>query len=76
MAYQKVEVWVVIDSEGNVEAAGSADDAAERYNALDVDELLAIRFLKLKLDIEIPDPITISANLPAKTGVVEMTVTG
>lgn len=76
MAYQVIEVWAVVDSEGNVEVGTDAEQASERYKNLDVDELYAIRFLKLALKVEVADPIVITANLPAKIGAVEMSVTG
>ncbi len=77
MAYLNIEAFLIVDKDGNVEAGPDEESAAKRYKELDdTDDVSAIRFIQLKLKIEIPDPIVITATLPAKTGEIVMTVSG
>lgn len=76
MAMHEIEVWVLVDASGDYGVGRVEEDAYTSYND-DIDgELAGSRMVKLTLKIELPDPLTIEATLPAREGKVSMTVAG
>jgi hypothetical protein len=71
-----IEVWVVVDQNGDFDCGADADNASERYGDSIGGDLAGSRVVKMTLQIEMPEPLTISATLPAREGKVSMTVAG
>ncbi len=74
MAMHEIEVWVLVDQDGDYEVAKGADNAEERFKEEIGDCLAGSRMVKVTLTVEVPEPLTISAVIPAREGKVTMQV--
>ena len=69
-----IEIWVVVDQGGDYACANDADDVTERYRDTIDGDLAGSRLVKVTLQVEVPEPLTVSATIPARDGKVTMTV--
>ena len=68
-----IEVWVVVDSDGDCRVGLDQDSAHESYTD-DVGSTLATRQIKVMIRVPLPAPIVLSATLPEEPAGAELSV--
>lgn len=72
---KEVEVWVMVDEEGNYVATTSSDELSEAYDSHeDSDANLGSRVIKITLKVPLPTPIEITATVLADSNLAACVV--
>ncbi|MBA4192511.1 MAG: hypothetical protein C0467_31475 [Planctomycetaceae bacterium] len=71
---QEIEVFVLVDQEGNFECADTEDAAAERYGELGNSNTTGLRLFKLKLTVPLPTAIEVEGVVTNTEGTPVLTV--
>lgn len=69
----EVEVWVLVDADGDYSAGNDAELATERYGDDVGGSLVGSRMVRVVLKVEMPAQVEITAELPALQGGVSLT---
>jgi hypothetical protein len=74
MATATVELWVVVDENGDYAIGATQDEAHERYSE-DIGAACATRVLNVKLAVPHPKPVEITGTVPEEASpAVELAV--
>lgn len=76
--YKTVEVWVLIDEDGDYEVGASAEEAATRYadTVAQPDGERGMRRVKLAVRVPLPTPIELSGEVACEEAGAGLTAAG
>ena len=72
--YTVVEVWVIVDADGNSVLGESAEQAAERYTDDYTDEGQARRVIRATINVPTPKHVELVATVPGEVPCGELVV--
>lgn len=68
MAIHEIEVWVLVDANGDYGVGRDEDGAKDNYDSEIDNSLIGSRMVKMTLKVEMPDAVELEAAIPCEQG--------